>query len=238
VAYGYTLFFKYKKLTNTKIIFDKMIRITENEMFSEIDALPSDWSFIIEPNQEIETLPIVQIKVKCNKETRRIPLNPSTLSGEYSLVQLNRSIISIFNLTKNSSLELFCNQINRVIKTDSQLLQAIKTNSKQIEKTDLQIDVSISKQEDPCLLCLSFECSHKISQRSSIKKRKVEEHDTLLPEVIESAISRKQELAVLQPKTAKKRRLVHLSSSMPKLPVNSSFGGVTSSFFPFEVSSF
>jgi hypothetical protein len=232
VAYGYTLFLKKDKITKYIIFFDKMIRITENEMFPEMDALPTDWSFIIEPNQEAEIIHSAQIKVKCEEETRRISLNPSTLTGEYSLVQLNRLIISTFNLSKNSSLDLFCHQTQKNINTDIQLLQAI--NSNQFDKSPLQIDASLSKQEDPCLLCLSYECCHKTSQRSLIKKRKLDDHDTLLPEI---GVQRKQESPKTPPRKTKKRRLIHLSTSMPKLPMNASFGA-TSTFFPFEVPTF
>lgn len=190
---------------------------TEIELFPENEALPKDWDFILEPNIELEFCATLQLQVKYGQETKRMTLSPSTLSGEYSLVHLQRLIVSAFNLKKNSLVQIFCMQTNSVLHTDTQFLEAITSTN------PLSLKVSLIHEEEPCILCVSYECCHSTT-RTFGKKRKVDGQDTLLPSLLEPVSSRKDT------KEAPKRRKLDLSgSSIPKTPlsvshtINSSF---------------
>jgi len=197
------------------------MNISESNMFPQKDALPKEWDFIIEPNEVIEIITSIQIKVKYEGEVKRLILYPSTLSGEYSLVQLKRLIVSTFNIKKNSSLKISCVQTNSVLQTDLHFLQAIQDC---FFLDALYIQVSLIKVEDPCILCVSYDCYHSTT-RSLSKKRKGDEHDTLIPEFLEP-VSNEGEKNINS--SAKKRKLT-LSGSIPKSPfkvshaINSSF---------------
>jgi hypothetical protein len=197
--------------------------ISELEIFPENEALPKEWDFIIEPNIELEFSPSIQIQVKYGQELRKLALFPSTLSGNYSLVQLKKLISSSFNLKKNSLLQIFCVQTHSILQTDSHLLDAIDKSTME-NNAALAIKVSLIQEEEPCILCVSYECCHSTT-RSSLKKRKVlDEHDTLIPQFLEPSSSSQS-----AEKKVTKRRKLNLSASIPKASLSVSHA-INSSF--------
>jgi len=185
----------------------------EIELFPANEALPQEWDFILEPNIELAFCATIQLQVKYGQETKRIALPPSTLSGEYSLVQLQRLIVSAFHLKKNSLVQIFCMQTNNVLYTDSQFLEAI-TKITVTSVSPLLLRVSLIQEEEPCILCVSYECCHSTT-RTFGKKRRIEEHDTLLPTLLEPVSCR------TDTKGAPKRRKLGLSgSTMPNVPLS------------------
>jgi len=184
----------------------------EIELFLDNEALPKEWDFILEPNIELDLSPItIQLQVRYEQEMRRMTLSPSTLSGEYSLVHLQRLIVSAFNLKKNSMLQIFCAQTNSILQTDTQFVDAISKVS--FSNTSLSLKVSLIQEEEPCILCVSYECCHSTT-RTFGKKRKVHE-DTLLPQFLQPVSSRKDEN-----KIPKRRKLVLSGSSVSKAPLS------------------
>jgi hypothetical protein len=172
-----------------------------SELFPEQDALPQEWDFILEPNEDIVILTNIKIQVKFNQHVKKLALHPSTLTGAYSLVQLRKLIFSAFSLKKNSNFQIFCAQTNSLLLTDSQLLDAIsKCNSM---NTILSLKVALCKEEDPCILCVSYDCCHSTTRTSL--KRKIEDHDTLMPQFLEP----------IKIDAPIKRRKLALSGSVP-----------------------
>jgi len=187
--------------------------ISEFEIFPENEALPKEWDFLLEPLQfvEVELVTSIQLAIKYGQQLRKMTFSPSTLSGEYSLVHLQKLIGSTFNLVKNSLVQIFCVQTKSILQTDSQLLDAI---SKAMENNaSLSLQVSLIQEAEPCILCVSYECCHSTT-RSSIKKRKMEDHDTLIPQFLEPAASQSAE------KEVNKRRKLTLSGSIIKGPLS------------------
>jgi len=191
--------------------------ISEFELFPENEALPKEWDFLLEPLQfvEVELVTSIQLAVKYGQQLRKMTFSPSTLSGEYSLVHLQKLIGSTFNLVKNSLVQIFCVQTKSILQTDFQLLDAI---SKAMENNaPLSLQVSLIQEAEPCILCVSYECCHSTT-RSSIK-RKMEDHDTLIPQFLEPAAE----------KEVNKRRKLTLSGSIIKGPLSISHA-INSSF--------
>jgi len=196
--------------------------ISELEIFPENEALPKEWDFLLEPLQfvELELITSIQLAVKYGQQLRKMTFSPSTLSGEYSLVHLQKLIGSTFNLSKNSLVQIFCAQTKRILQTDSQLLDAI--NLAMENNAALSLQVSLIQEAEPCILCVSYECCHSTT-RSFIKKRKMEDHDTLIPQFLEPAASQNTE------KEVQKRRKLSLSGSIIKGPLSVSHA-INSSF--------
>jgi len=185
---------------------------TDIELFPENEALPEEWDFILEPNIELEFCATMQLQVKYGQEVKRIALSPSTLSGEYSLVHLQRLIVSAFNLKKNSLLQIFCFQTNSVLQTDTQFLEAFSKVAV-TSTSPLALKVSLIQEEEPCILCVSYECRHS-TNRTFGKKRKLEQ-DTLLPSLLEPVSFRADKKEV-----PKRRKLGLSGSSVPKTPLS------------------
>jgi len=184
----------------------------EIELFLDNEALPKEWDFILEPNIELDFSPAtIQLQVKYGQEMRRMTLSPSTLSGQYSLVHLQRLIVSTFNLKKNYLLQIFCVQTNSILQTDTQFLDAISKVS--FANTPLSLNVSLIQEEEPCILCVSYECCHSTT-RTFGKKRKVDE-DTLLPQFLQPVSSHRDEN-----KVPKRRKLARSGSSFSKAPLS------------------
>jgi len=191
------------------------MKLSEKEMFPEKDSLPKEWDFILEPNLELELLASLQLKVTFGQQVKNLTLLPSTLTGEYSLVNLKKLIFSSFNLRKNSSIQICSTQTRQVLQSDSQFLKVIQRVT-----SPLSLQICLFKEEEPCILCVRYECCHSTT-RSFGKKRKEGEHDTLVPDFLEPVSS--------IPDLKNKRRKLALSgSSLPNSTLSVSHAFISS----------
>lgn len=168
MAYGYTYKdFKIKQLNNYHQSKSTML---DNLLFREENSLPMEWDFIERPEEipRTEGNNFVLLNVQINSEQKKIQFNRSTLTLEYSIMELKRLIIQEFKITKNLEPKIYFDNKRRLISNDFSLGKMI--NSKR-GSSELEIQVEVKEKRMPCILCMKDNCVHN-SDMNTQKKRK------------------------------------------------------------------
>jgi len=169
VAYGYT----YKILTiKQNHQHHQSSTMLDQLLFRKEDSLPMEWDFI-ERTEEISTtegINFVLFNVQMNNEQKMLQFNRSTLTLEYSFMELKRLILQEFKISRNLDLKIYFDDKKKLILNDISLRRMIKSK----RGSSINIQVEVIDKRMPCILCMRDTCEHMNTKHEEKKRKSVQ----------------------------------------------------------------
>lgn len=150
------------------------IQISEEDIFSFTEesstVLSNDWTFITESPNEIETSTTIDLTISYKGRYIQTTMEPSIVTGEYSITELNRVFCKAIGDHTNSP---FCFTFaGQKLRNDTELKNALEIS---FEPNSLSLCANLKFVKHSCVMCLSTTCKHveKINnERKNENKRK------------------------------------------------------------------